>query len=1028
MHHYRNIIILSLCTLFLSCAQQNELNDSRQTRLAIRFHDQTTEFAAKSVLPQSGFDSGVRSVLVVVVGSDGFWESAYSASGTSGLRDLTVHANGATFYDIYAFVNMGNVLNEIPVTEGVIHPEEYVHPLPDNFASLGSSGLPMAGYKRLATAAIGKNATNEVDIPVRRLLAKLVITIDKSAMLEGATDGSALEGGRLQLSQVARVVRPFAQESDRRAISPDEIYSSETDWHDFTLSDGRSMESPEIVLYLPENRQGTGISSSTQKGKSPASGRESLSTYLEYTARKFGSADGVSGDMTYRVYLGEDETGNFDVIGDRYYAAALSLTWDGMWEGAWRVNTSSFLDNRRLVISPFSDSSTPVASDAQYIPHDRAASFYLNYSTDGGGSFVHGRKGLTDWPYGYTLYLDGEPANGSSGVIAAAADWTYTASNDRLTLQARSGAGGDLHTVQIRSIDGRITSNTLHFSAMRPLTLSWLNDEEPSLAAQRNLLLVSDLDDAEATISWEIASGGSHARLGSLSGKNVYIETLGGADDTVTITATASNGQSGSIDLRVSAPVLQLNGSTIPILFYANPDGSPMKTGSDGLSGSAPILRYVRADDQASLSLSAPGADTAIGTTLQYELYQELLQVVPSFPGNDRIACSTSASGGILDFDIHAFSLRQYPSVGGRELSRVVFSAANCQWVDSRLAPVLSVNPFQAWAQWSTDVPNKGDIHDFGCMISKKDALADITYSGYCQIGPVTASAECVGLTGFIDDDGSRAEENELDPALTACFSASPSTVAASTCTWSINSGVLCYGQAPSYRPYDHRAGPVLMTAYVRNRYTGDRLFHDAFTLNLFVHTYLHAATRFKETGGVKDYSTMEVYVTAYSPSPEFSWWGQRYPATNSEIAANTVFPKTGDWSDGAYYVQSKNTTMSTYNAQSEVALVIRPASWNVSTNRYEINTSRSFTNSDLQIIKTRMSGNMIWPEESALDPISPYVQYDGEEQLTYIWNTGEALFTKAGCQWGYYVLHNLKDFQQDGFYYDGAGHYYGGW
>ena len=101
------------------------------------------------------------------------------------------------------------------------------------------------------------------------------------------------------------------------------------------------MENNDIVLYIAENRQGTG-SGSSQAGKRPASGRESLVTYLEYTATKSGASDGLSGNMTYRVYLGENETNNFDVVRDHVYEATLELSWNGLfYEGDWRVTTAS---------------------------------------------------------------------------------------------------------------------------------------------------------------------------------------------------------------------------------------------------------------------------------------------------------------------------------------------------------------------------------------------------------------------------------------------------------------------------------------------------------------------------------------------------------------------------------------------------------------------------------------------------------------------------------------------------------------
>ncbi len=464
----------------------------------------------KSVISASEFDTDIKSIFILVVGSDNQWKKCYSSSGNAGLSNFVVKADGSTYYDIYAFVNMGNIniggttAPYIPVSGGIADPESFVYTLPDTFSDLSSTGLPMCGYKRLNASDIVQGSTVNVSVILRRLLSKVIVRVDKTSMFSGSTDGSALEGSQLKVSQVSKVLRPFASEANRRATSTSEMYSADTDWHNFATSDGQSLVSSQIVLYVPENRQGTGATGVSQQAKAPASGREELVTYLEYTADKSGASDGVGGAMVYRTYLGEDESEDFNIIGDRIYSATLSLSWNGMWEGAWRVSSTSFTDSRVLVISNTENSSTGITSSSTNtvkIRKSEATSFYLNYFVNGASSPSHGRKDVSDWPYGWVLYLDGDPSKmtGTSGTYVSGStnvfSWTYNSSNDRLALTAAAGApAGEVHTLQLRTVDGRQSSDLVYFTTTIPFDFGWLNDVAPNHVAQINTLRALDPD------------------------------------------------------------------------------------------------------------------------------------------------------------------------------------------------------------------------------------------------------------------------------------------------------------------------------------------------------------------------------------------------------------------------------------------------------------------------------------------------------------------------------------------------------
>lgn len=476
-----------------------------ESLLALSFDEPGENPDTKSVISAADFDNAVKSVLVYLVDPDGHWKKAYSASGSSGLADkkFTILADGSTYYDIYALVNMGEA-NFTPAS-----PQNWVYTLPENFSSLNSTGLPMCGSARINASEIVAGGTTSKTLTLRRLMSKVNITVNKSGMLTGASDGSALAGGSLKLRQVSKVLRPFAVEADRRAQSASEMYSADTDWHNFTGGSGKDVIDSGVTLYIPENRQGTG-SGTTQSGKTPASGREALATYLEYTATKSGSSDGVSGNLTYKAYLGENELSDFNVIGDKVYTATLSLSWNGMWEASWRVSQGDWADTRALVISAAAGSTTAMISSntkagSQKVRKSTPTAFYMNYFLDGTqvSTIQHGRKDLSSWPYGWVAYVDGKSTDmtGTSGYIKNSSNqnliaWSYDSATDCLSMEAIAGAPAntDIHTLQFRTLDGRKQSNTVYFTTSIPFEFRWEADTAPNHVGQRGILYAIDPD------------------------------------------------------------------------------------------------------------------------------------------------------------------------------------------------------------------------------------------------------------------------------------------------------------------------------------------------------------------------------------------------------------------------------------------------------------------------------------------------------------------------------------------------------
>ena len=532
----KRIALLLVLPVFLglsSCLrEENPVVDEKGQEIIVADNEALLSFTVdspvdaemtKSVISDANFESGIRTLLVLIVGEDGSWKKSYKAASAPSWLSAGV-GNGVTMsdvrvradyqaYGIYVFANMGDIEASIPRdASGRILPESYVYALPDSYTEFNTTGMPMCASTTISASALKPYrsvGTHEVNLTLRRLMSKVNITVNKSGMLTGASDGSALAGGSLKLRQVSKVLRPFAAEADRRAQSASEMYSADTDWHNFTGGSGKDVIDSGVTLYIPENRQGTG-SGPTQAGKTPASGREALATYLEYTATKSGSSDGVSGNLTYKAYLGENELNDFNVIGDKVYTATLSLSWGGMWEGSWRVSQGDWADTRALVISAAAGSTVKMdtkntKAESAKVRKSTPTAFYMNYFLDGAqaSTIQHGRKDLSSWPYGWEVLVDGKTANmnGSSGTIKNSANvpiisWSYDSATDCLSMEAIAGAPAntDIHTLQFRTLDGRKQSNVVYFTTSIPFEFRWEADTAPNHVAQRGILYAIDSD------------------------------------------------------------------------------------------------------------------------------------------------------------------------------------------------------------------------------------------------------------------------------------------------------------------------------------------------------------------------------------------------------------------------------------------------------------------------------------------------------------------------------------------------------
>ena len=473
----------------------------------------------KSVITDTYFETGIRSILILVLGEDGSWKSTYKEASSGYLStgtgvaalDLDAVKVRACYqdYTVYAFVNMGNVMDNMPVdASGKPTPDAYVYSLPVAYPDLGTRGMPMCAKVTVDTDDLPAGGQANVVLTLRRLMAKVVISVNKTGMT--GENAGVLNSSIIRVRQVPRVIRPFAA-GGSGALEVAELYGgvgaayTDTDYYSFSAGSaaGAAYHTNVTTLYVPENYQGVGSETNQEKkatapGETPT-GRQALATFLEYKASKSGTNDGISGNLTYKAYLGENVVNDYNVIGDKVYRATLNLSWNGLFfDGDWRVDNSDITDSRRLYLSTTANASS-ASFDWGRLRRNVASQLYVNFSRDGGSTWVHSAKDIDAWPYGWDLYIDGvKQAAGAAATAAGDLGWSYIGdpSRDQLFITpGPSSVSSTPHTLQVKSSDGRIASNIVTFDVgLSPLGGKWMNDTAPLYVAQRGKILCYDPD------------------------------------------------------------------------------------------------------------------------------------------------------------------------------------------------------------------------------------------------------------------------------------------------------------------------------------------------------------------------------------------------------------------------------------------------------------------------------------------------------------------------------------------------------
>lgn len=267
-------------------------------------------------------------------------------------------------YHVYALANMGDRSSAISGYSSESAMRSGLTYGISTYSSLSSGGIPMASDGSVEFTC---GSVSSLTVPVERLAAKYNVRVDRSLLSEGDVTVKSVA-----LRQAAYEVLPFEPNLSYRWT--DSVGNGDT----ASSSDLSSLNSGgSVAFYMLENRQGTLLPGNTDPwAKVPGNitARKDQCTYLEMEC-SYDSETLSSDNVTYRMYLGENSTTNFDISRNTVYTLTFRPTDEGMGADSWKIDPGDVTEityGYELVVSPSSAAvkvGSTKAFTATYVTH-----------------------------------------------------------------------------------------------------------------------------------------------------------------------------------------------------------------------------------------------------------------------------------------------------------------------------------------------------------------------------------------------------------------------------------------------------------------------------------------------------------------------------------------------------------------------------------------------------------------------------------------------------------------------------------
>lgn len=796
----------------------------------------------KSIFPD-GIEGVISDITLASYGTDGsladvrYYQSDFSS--------MLLSVDGKS--DVYALVNMGDMSSAFPASADMIGSLEYEI---DSYPEMEFRGFPMSGTLKGYSAEQGPGT-----IVVERLLAKVRVRITHNGLSgysESAEYAYNMCNNSLYIRQANKRLRPFSPEGSRAEDLSDILGVSDynPDLNDRTAYEG-SLSQAElgpgpgyqqdttIVFYVPENIQGKLLPDNADPfgkvyDKIDCLGGVSYSdicTYLEFNARRENTL-GYSGGVTYRYYLGADNTSDFSLIRNECYDITLDFTEEGFFADNWKVVRGEDWNDGRVL--EFVDGPYQVSRGG-------TSRILVYYSRDGRIS-----QDSQHYPEDWEFVVD------ESALVEAGLSYSYDPDvlvedddgYEKFCIIITASADADLETeipVRVVSADGALyDESTISVVEREDFAVSWTL--RPEYVSQVGTMTIEGVADSDLPLEISF-SDESVLECTRTDDDSFRIAAVRPGYVEVTIT-DRSGVRSATVPMLVKPPTLLMDDTRIAL----NPDGE------DGIIG------YSYVDD---MGRPLTGVDADV-------FYEYLLPSVR--------AGSYFTSVSTLSY-IRVNISSVYDSVGemicpGYDYEAEV-SAADCPGVNAVRIMLNVSDPFDG-----VSVRDYGIVDDY--TLFSMDAADDVLRTMFQNKISANAVYE---YQACVPDAGNEYVSAALEPVWTDGFSAANGVFKAELDT---SDGTIRLLQANVTSSTSHSAGRHNMMLYVTNRHSLEKLGCICGVLDVYVHTAIGAKAVFGSQlcrynpYGNETFASVYNYIAGTSVYP--------YPSSSSLIHYMDVF------------------------------------------------------------------------------------------------------------------------------------------
>ena len=331
----KKIILHLFVALFVLGCQTEQLIESGDKLTVNIVMDGEQELDSKSIITVP--EKGISSITLFFFLDGKLSESIYSVpTSTSISIQSTKEYPGNANVDVYAIINAGNKTSWIQEGESIDNLINKRLTIGNALAAVNSSGFPMAGIAQNVPVGI------PFTLKVQRLFAKYGFKINTQKLTKGTFEITGLA-----LYNAAKTVTPFIENSKIENISSDRMdgdYATSLNLSQLKAGVG-------VYFYTLENCQGTLLPDNIDpwmKVPDSIGGVANCCTAIQVTGKYVDNSGGLSATHIYRMYLGQDNTTNFDVIRNTVYEYTLTLTDDAFLRASWKAERKVTSDSRKM--------------------------------------------------------------------------------------------------------------------------------------------------------------------------------------------------------------------------------------------------------------------------------------------------------------------------------------------------------------------------------------------------------------------------------------------------------------------------------------------------------------------------------------------------------------------------------------------------------------------------------------------------------------------------------------------------------